>query len=162
MMTLRPRYRLRLCANRSHIDFAHHETGRLISLSGADKSHAKAGRGRWVRAVYCQRTSGAGVFGKIGLWRGAARGSWGDASGRRYERLLMPDEARFIFMDWPQSPLPDAASSYAQQAHLGTKTDSFVCISAYLRSLGLTAPRLFAADLAQGFLVLEDFLGVCP
>ncbi len=140
-----------------HIDFAHHETGRLISLSGADKFMQKLAAGDGFAQFIAREQAAQAFLEKSGYGAAQREAVAGDASGRRYERLLMPDEARFIFMDWPQSPLPDAASSYAQQVHLGTKTDSFVCISAYLRSLGLTAPRLFAADLAQGFLVLEDF-----
>lgn len=65
----------------------------------------------------------------------------GDASARRYFRFQGAHPA--ILMD---APLQACGSM-----------QSFVDMAQYLSALGLTAPRIFAADLKAGFLLLEDF-----
>lgn len=79
----------------------------------------------------------------------AGRASWlrtplaGDASARRYERLRHPTSGTTeVLMDAP----PDR----------GEDVSRFVVIAAFLRSLGLSAPELFAANEDAGFLLLED------
>ena len=67
----------------------------------------------------------------------------GDASARRYDRVWAVDGQSAVLMDAP----PNAAG------HL----DDFLRIGAYLRGVGLSAPRVLARDTAQGFLLLEDF-----
>ena len=75
-------------------------------------------------------------------WGGATRGHLaGDASFRRYERLQRGGD-RAVLMDAPP-PEEDVRP--------------FVAIAETLRGLGLSAPDLFAADEAAGFLLLEDF-----
>lgn len=66
----------------------------------------------------------------------------GDASFRRYYRLLRDERRRAILMDAPP-PQEDVGS--------------YVAVSALLRSLGLSAPEVFAEDRAGGFLLIEDF-----
>lgn len=66
----------------------------------------------------------------------------GDASNRRYERLTRTDGATAILMDAP----PDK----------GEDTRPFVQITEYLRKANLSAPRIYAQDTANGFLLLED------
>ena len=64
----------------------------------------------------------------------------GDASFRRYFRILAGDR-RAVLMDAPpphEDPRP------------------FVAIANWLEGVGLTAPRVLAADLAQGLLLLDD------
>ena len=63
-----------------------------------------------------------------------------DASFRRYFRITQ-GERSFIVMDAPPE-LEDCTS--------------FIAIGKLLRSAGLRAPELFAQDLKQGFLLLED------
>lgn len=65
----------------------------------------------------------------------------GDASDRRYERLTL-NEKSAVLMDAPPGTGDDPAS--------------FVLIAKHLLSLGLSAPRILAQDLNQGFLLLED------
>lgn len=65
----------------------------------------------------------------------------GDASNRRYERLHKGPETAVLM---------DAAP------HLGEDVAPFVEIAVHLRSLGLSAPQIWAQDHAQGFLLLED------
>lgn len=74
-----------------------------------------------------------------------AEGAWqpvtADASSRRYFRLQLDDRS-LICMDAP----PDTE-----------KNDAFLAVRERLAAAELPVPALFAADLAQGFLLLEDF-----
>ena len=65
----------------------------------------------------------------------------GDASDRSYDRLWRgPDTA--VLMDAPPGKGDDPAQ--------------FVAIAGHLAGLGLSAPRIMAQDLTQGFLLIED------
>lgn len=67
----------------------------------------------------------------------------GDASNRRYLRLIRPTTAeRAVLMDAP----PER----------GEDVRPFVRIAEYLSGLGLSAPRVYARDDEAGFLLLED------
>jgi len=65
----------------------------------------------------------------------------GDASFRRYFRLLLPDTS-YLLVDAPP-PREDC--------------HPFVRIARRLQDGGLAAPRIEAADFEQGFMLLEDF-----
>ncbi len=65
----------------------------------------------------------------------------GDASARRYERITHSGD-QFILMD-------DASGNRPA-------IEAFVTIAAHLRGLGLSAPEVFAQDLPNGFLLMED------
>jgi aminoglycoside/choline kinase family phosphotransferase len=92
----------------------------------------------------------------------------GDASTRAYERLTLPSGARLIFMDQPPAvesvvcppgatPEERIALGYNAAARLAAgSVAAFVTVSAYLRGLGLSAPRVLAFDAQAGFAVLED------
>ncbi|WNK20896.1 phosphotransferase [Halomonas piscis] len=70
----------------------------------------------------------------------------GDASFRRYFRLLLPDGASRILMDAP----PEQEDS-----------TPFVSVARRLAAAGLPVPEVHAADLESGFLLLDD-LGDTP
>jgi aminoglycoside/choline kinase family phosphotransferase len=70
----------------------------------------------------------------------------GDASARRYERLVKDNETTVILMDAP----PSTCGSQS----------SFVDIALHLRGLGLAAPQVFEWDDALGLMVIEDLGGV--
>lgn len=75
-------------------------------------------------------------------WAEARRSALaGDASDRSYQRLVL-GEGSAVFMDNPPGKADDPAS--------------FAMIDRHLRSLGLSAPEILAADLSLGFLMLED------
>ncbi|HVI31505.1 N-acetylmuramate/N-acetylglucosamine kinase AmgK [Phenylobacterium sp.] len=92
----------------------------------------------------------------------------GDASTRQYERLHTPAGSRLIFMDQPPAVEsvvcpPDAtpeervALGYNAAARLAAgSVAAFVTTAAYLREHGLSAPKIYAHDVAQGLAVLED------
>ncbi len=77
-------------------------------------------------------------------WANARRAPLaGDASNRRYERLTDPDTGRTaVLMDSP----PGKAEPVAD----------FVRMANHLRSVGLSAPEIYAEDTEFGFLLLED------
>ena len=64
----------------------------------------------------------------------------GDASFRKYFRLTRADGTAVV-MDSPAAHEP---------------VEPFVRVGRHLRALGLSAPEIFAEDLANGFLLLED------
>jgi aminoglycoside/choline kinase family phosphotransferase len=66
----------------------------------------------------------------------------GDASNRKYFRLHRPDGSTAVLMD------ADPAK--------GEDVRPFVHVARHLSGLGLSAPRLLAADDRNGFLLLED------
>lgn len=67
----------------------------------------------------------------------------GDASARQYLRLQHPQGQRVILMDAP----PQTAGSITP----------FVNIAQWLSDIGLSAPKIYAADSVKGFMLLEDF-----
>lgn len=76
-------------------------------------------------------------------WDTAQRGPLaGDASNRRYERLIHPQLGRAVLMDAPPQS--------------GEDTRPFIHIAEHLRSLGFSAPAILARDTENGFLLLED------
>jgi aminoglycoside/choline kinase family phosphotransferase len=91
----------------------------------------------------------------------------GDASTRRYIRLVMGGRTAML-MDQPQhAEAPTAAADatpemrralgYNAVARLaGADCGRFVAAARHLKRCGLAAPDVMSADLAQGFLVLED------
>ncbi len=66
----------------------------------------------------------------------------GDASFRRYFRAAFADRPSLIAVDAP--PARENAALFVERAE-------------WLRAAGLRVPQIYAADLAQGFLLLEDF-----
>lgn len=65
----------------------------------------------------------------------------GDASDRSYDRLSRGDETA-VLMDAPPGK--------------GDDPTAFIAMAGHLSSIGLSAPRILAQDLAKGFLLLED------
>jgi tRNA threonylcarbamoyl adenosine modification protein YjeE len=82
----------------------------------------------------------------------------GDASTRSYERLTLGDR-RLVLMNAPRRPDGPPVKDglpYSAIAHLAEDVKAFVALDNGLRQHGLSAPEIFAADLDNGFLVLED------
>src|SRR6185503_17328057 len=92
----------------------------------------------------------------------------GDASTRLYERLTPPGGRRVILMDQPPAvessvcppgatPAERIALGYNAAARLAAgSVAAFVAVAAYLRGQGLSAPEVYAYDVAQGLAVIED------
>jgi len=82
----------------------------------------------------------------------------GDASTRSYERLTL-GERRVILMNSPRRPDGPPVRNgrpYSAIAHLAEDVKPFVALAKGLRERGLSAPVIHAADLEEGFLILED------
>lgn len=91
----------------------------------------------------------------------------GDASSRRYARLDLNGRAAML-MDQPQQAETPAAPpgagaeerralGYNAVARLaGADCARFMAVAGHLKSQGLSAPAILAADAQQGFLLLED------
>lgn len=88
----------------------------------------------------------------------------GDASTRAYERLERADGETAILMISP--PHPDGppvrfGKPYSAIARLAENIRPFLAVDEALREQGLSAPRVYAADVEGGFAVIED-LGADP
>ena len=92
----------------------------------------------------------------------------GDASTRRYERLIGADGARAILMDAPRNaespPCPPTADA-ATRAQLGwnalsrlaaSRVEAFAAVAEHLRSTGLSAPAILGVDAPAGYAIVED------
>jgi len=91
----------------------------------------------------------------------------GDASARRYERLSMQD-VHAVLMDVPMDMMAQEvtldASVEDRQAHgynglariAGINPVAFVCVTNALVTRGFSAPKILAADLPKGLVLLED------
>jgi len=102
-------------------------------------------------------------------WDSAAIESFpGDASSRRYFRLTRGDEVA-VLMDAPrgvETPAEPEGATVAEREALGynalarlagPEPAAFTCIANELVMRGFSAPKILAADLEAGFLLLEDF-----
>jgi tRNA threonylcarbamoyl adenosine modification protein YjeE len=82
----------------------------------------------------------------------------GDASTRRYQRLVLGDR-RAVLMDSPRRPDGPPVRDgkpYSQIAHLAESVTPFVAMARALRAQGLSAPEVQHAELQQGLLIIED------
>ncbi|KIN74449.1 aminoglycoside phosphotransferase family protein [Sulfitobacter guttiformis] len=66
----------------------------------------------------------------------------GDASNRRYERLVRPDGETSILMDAPEER--------------GEDVRPFLAIAGHLLNIGLSAPKIYNQNKEQGLLLIED------
>ncbi len=115
-----------------------------------------------------ERADAMDVFLAASGWSSATRAPLpGDASTRRYVRLAM-NGRRAMLMDQPQTAETPAAPAnatpderralgYNAIARLaGADCGRFVAAAKYLRQRGLSAPEIYAAEPAQGFVIIED------
>lgn len=82
----------------------------------------------------------------------------GDASSRRYERLVSASGEMCLLMDMPQrpdGPVVKYGKPYSAIAHLAESITAVVAVNTHLVSLGYSAPRVIQADLATGFGLIE-------
>ena len=110
----------------------------------------------------------AAFLAEAGLSSAERRPLPGDASTRRYERLVLKDGSTLMFMDAPpaaeSAPCPPDAdeaarikAGYNAMARLAAgRVDAFAAAAGYLRSRGLSAPRIDALDAEAGLAVTED------
>lgn len=83
---------------------------------------------------------------------------FGDASVRSYEKISNGNETR-ILMNAPRQadgPILRDGKPYSQLAHLAEDVSAFVGVGKILKNADLCAPTLYAQDLDEGLLLLED------
>ena len=121
---------------------------REVRISGLGKHEARAKR------LAARRR----FLDESGYIRGVAEHLAGDASTRFYERVRV-GERSLLLMDAPRRPDGPPVRNgkpYSAIAHLAEDVKPFVAIAQGLRGLGFSTPRILAADLADGLVVLED------
>lgn len=124
-------------ANAIRISFSADQDGRRVRIDPGSRPILRAMLETEYRAELC-----AAFLRRCG-WQQARREALsGDASTRRYERLYLHGETRLL-MDAP----PGQADSVVD----------FVHIDRHLLNIGLSAPRIDADDMQNGFLLIEDF-----
>jgi hypothetical protein len=82
----------------------------------------------------------------------------GDASTRSYERLTLGDR-QAILMNAPRRPDGPPIRQgrpYSAIAHLAEDVKPYVALANGLRERGFSAPEIYAADIEDGFVLLED------
>lgn len=130
-----------------------------LEVAGTGRRARLAGHGAWTGKL--ARLEAVRSFLLDSEWANTRRLHLnGDASIRRYERLVAADGRTAVLMDMPARPDGPAirnGRSYSAIAHLAEDCRAVIAINAGLRNAGLSAPELYAADLKQGFLVIEDF-----
>jgi len=93
-----------------------------------------------------------------GLAEAARTHLQGDASTRAYERIAH-EGRKFILMNAPRRPDGPPVRGgvpYSAIAHLAEDVKPFVAMARGLRGRGLSAPQVYAAELTEGLLLLED------
>jgi N-acetylmuramate 1-kinase len=130
-----------------------------LEVAGTGRRAHLAGHGAWTGRL--ARIEAIRSFLLNSEWADADRRHLnGDASIRRYERLVAGEGRTAVLMDMPARPDGPAirnGRSYSAIAHLAEDCRAVVAINAGLRNAELSAPELYAADIAQGFLIIEDF-----
>jgi N-acetylmuramate 1-kinase len=127
----------------------HGETARIAAIKGFGKAAARVARLEALRRF----------LDEAGHARSRRERMAGDASIRSYARLYR-GEHPFILMNSPKrpdGPAIYAGKSYSGAVHLAEDVRPFVAIAGALRGLGFSAPKIYDADLDQGFLITEDF-----
>ena len=115
------------------------------------------GHGDWSERLKRLRALSA-FLGETPYGAAPARHLQGDASTRSYARLELPDRSA-ILMNSPRQPdgppIRDG-KPYSALVHLAEDVTPFVAVAGALRERELSAPAIYAFDLDQGFLVIED------
>jgi tRNA threonylcarbamoyl adenosine modification protein YjeE len=141
----------KLSANRLDVRLAIARRGRSAEI---------VGEGSWPERL--ARTKVIREFLDRSGWSGAARIPLaGDASTRAYERILRPD-ATAILMNAPASiegPPIHGGRSYDAVAHRALDVRPFLAIGEELRRGGVRVPQIYAAEMGEGLLLLEDLGG---
>lgn len=81
-----------------------------------------------------------------------------DASTRAYERLVSRERSAVLMIAPRRADGPPVRNGrpYSAIAHLAEDVRPFVALARGLRERGLSAPEIYAADLGEGLLILED------
>lgn len=138
-----------LPSERITLTFTHEGEGRRLTISAPVASFERITRSLAIRSFLTQN----------GYATARRRHLSGDASIRAYERIETGGEPTKILMDAPRhkpGPILQDGKYYQQLAHLAENVVPFVAISELLRARGFAAPAIYARDLDNGILLIED------
>ncbi len=129
-----------------------------LELEGQETRNVELfGHGSWQARL--ERISQVEDFLSNAGWHEADRSFLqGDASARRYEKLER-NGTRAIFMDSPTTPDGPPVKdnkTYSEIAHLAQTVEPYIAMANGLQQLELSAPEIYASDLENGFILLED------
>ncbi|QIG48680.1 tRNA (adenosine(37)-N6)-threonylcarbamoyltransferase complex ATPase subunit type 1 TsaE [Nordella sp. HKS 07] len=129
---------------------------RLTSKGKAREAELQ-GHGAWALAL--RRLAAIADFLKDTDWARATRLFLeGDASFRRYERLML-DGKTAVLMDMaerPDGPVVKNGKPYSAIAHLAENINAVLAVNSFLVERGYSAPRILAARAKEGLAVIED------
>ncbi|NVD43253.1 tRNA (adenosine(37)-N6)-threonylcarbamoyltransferase complex ATPase subunit type 1 TsaE [Ensifer sp. HO-A22] len=136
--------------NRIVLSITHEPDGRTVSVSGPESALQRIARSLAIRDFLSHNE----------FPDARRRHLSGDASVRAYERVDGRDglPAR-ILMDAARhkpGPILQDGKYYQQLAHIAEDVVPFVAIDELLRERGFAAPTIYASDLDQGILLIED------
>ena len=82
----------------------------------------------------------------------------GDASGRRYERIINNVSSAVLMIVPPTNPdqIIRANKTYREIAKLSVSLDTFVAVANGLLTYGFSAPKILKHDLQNGLILTED------
>lgn len=123
--------------------------GRDAEIVGPDAFLARLRRSLAIRAFLDAQ----------GFTDAARRFLAGDASARAYETVAAKDRAPVILMNAPRRPDGPPVRDglpYSRIAHLAESVTPFVAIAKILREEGFRAPEIYATDLDEGLLLVEN------
>jgi tRNA threonylcarbamoyl adenosine modification protein YjeE len=135
----------RLPESAVHVELTHREEGRVARITGSGPVFERIGRSLAARDFLAR--SGHGDAQRTYFT--------GDASARSYE--LVGDKP-LVLMNSPKlvlGPPVRGGKPYAEIAHTAQSVAAFVAIDRALKAGGVAVPEIFAADLDQGFLLIE-------
>jgi len=137
----------RLPESAVHIELTHQDAGRFARITGTGAAIERIGRSLAARD-FLARSGHADAQRKYFT---------GDASARSYE-IVGGDGQPLVLMNSPKlvlgPPVRDG-KPYAEIAHTAQSVSAFVAIDRALKAGGVAVPEIFAADLDQGFLLIE-------
>jgi len=123
--------------------------GRQITVEMTDEARLRFGRSREIRAFL--EEMGKGQVHRYYLA--------GDASSRRYETIVVPEDGEtYILMDGARMhPVPENTNhDYAQMVNLAQDVRQFVGMARLIKDKGFAAPQILKGNLPRGLLLLED------
>ena len=128
-----------------------------LHISGESRLATVSGFGSW--GTRLARMIKAGQFIKEHAPGSDRQFLQGDASARRYERLISDGDQSSLLMDMPAKadlqPV-DGSASYSQLVHLADDITAVAAVNQELCAAGYSAPKILVADLDNGFAIIED------
>ncbi|PSJ62172.1 tRNA (adenosine(37)-N6)-threonylcarbamoyltransferase complex ATPase subunit type 1 TsaE [Pseudaminobacter soli (ex Li et al. 2025)] len=129
---------------------------------------SEEGDGRRVRIVAPDPAAGARISRSFAIRDFLERSGWGeasrshltgDASARSYEIASLEGQAPRVLMNSPELVLGPAVrdgKAYAEIAHTARTVAAFVALDHVLHEGGVSVPEIYAQDLKNGFLLIEN------